>query len=229
MKVRLRSAALALTLTLGVGTAACGGGSTAAPRTTLPSGLQALSAQVPDSALNGVVDMVDLITLTCRDLPTDRSAAQATLVAAEQVGLVADDDRWLAATQTLTDGLAQHPSGQVCKAELAGWMAAALVPVTIPTSTPSTTTTPLVDQLTELAKLNLPTVSADTFRKVKPGMTLTEVRDLLGSSGSPFELSQIGPHRDELIRWPAKGQSFAAITIQFRDWRVLAATTSGDR
>lgn len=196
---------------------------------SLRNGLSGLVGDIPAPALEGVAGAVHLLTRTCPDLPTDRAAAAATLKAAQLVGLSANDDRWAAAGRSLTGGLASHEPNSACSGKLGSWLAAGLVPATIPGPVSSTTTAPLAQQAAELANVDIPKVSGVAFATIETGMSIADVRKICGSKGQTVASTKVGRHRNDLVKWPATGGLFVTVTVQFRDGRVLAATTTGTR
>lgn len=207
----------------------CGGASAPSAPLSLDDGLSALVNDVPAPALEGVAGAVHLLPRSCPDLRTDRAAAAAILKTAKLVGLSADDDRWAAAGRSLIEGLASHDPNVACTSELGAWLAEGLVPATIPIPPSSTTTAPLAQQAAELADVDIPQVSARAFAAIETGMTIAEVRKICGSKGQTVASTDVGRHRNDLVKWPATGGLFVSVTVQFRDGRVLAATTTGAR
>lgn len=196
---------------------------------SLGEGLSALVKNVPAPALEGVAGAVHLLPRSCPDLRTDRAAVEATLNAAKLVGLSADDDRWAAAGRSLTEGLASHDPTTACAGELGAWLADGLVPPTIPISAPSTTTEPLAQPPGVVSNAGTPKVSAQAFDRIETGMKIAAVRKICGAKGQTLSSTQVGRDRIDLVTWPASGGAAASITVQFRNGRVLAATTTGTR
>lgn len=104
-----------------------------------------------------------------------------------------------------------------------------MAPDTIPVTTAAPATVPLAEQAAELALGDAPPSSPEDFARLESGQSLETVRAILGSEGVVVRESTVGIHHDQLIRWPAQGELFATVRGQFRDGRLLAATTSGNR
>ena len=226
---RLLAATLVALSLAATATTSCSGTPPPGPPLSLSNGLSALVGAVPAPAVEEVAGAVHLLTRSCPDLPTDKAAVIATLKAAKLVGLSADDDRWPAAGRALTGGLASHDPNAACASQLGSWLADGLVPATIPGPASSTTTAPLAQQAAELAKVDIPKVSARAYRAIETGMTIANVRKICGSKGQTVASTHVGRHRNDLVKWPAAGGLFVTVTVQFRDGRVLAATTTGAR
>ncbi|CAN5706702.1 hypothetical protein BH10ACT1_BH10ACT1_36170 [soil metagenome] len=227
--IRGRAGAAVAALALVPLLVACGD-EPAPPAAPLPSPALAavLSPSVGPDALSSVTVAVRELSLRCSDLPSARSAAMATLRAGEQAGLARHDDRWSTGADQLIAGVAGVPKGEACTPRLAGWLAGTATVPTIPVEAPATTTT-LVVGIFDVMGPPIRPVALATYRKVRPGMSLAEVRRLFGSPGSRVDVSIIGQHRDERFEWPAAGGSFAAVTVQLRDGRVVVSTSTGRR
>lgn len=209
--------------------AGCSGTSAPSAPLSLGGGLSVLVGDVPAPALEGVAGAVHLLPRSCPDLRTDSSAAKATLKAAKLAGLSANDVRWAAAGRSLTEGLAIHDPNTACADQLEAWLAAGMVPATIPISASSTTTTPPAQAPVVVTNAGVPKVSAMAFGRIETGMTIAAVRKICGSKGQTVTSTDVGRDRNDLVTWPAIGGVTAAITVQFRNGRVLAATTTGAR
>ncbi len=193
---------------------------------TLSGGMAALTSAVPAASVQNVAGVVHLLASSCPDLSTDRAATAATIIAAQAVGLKPDDDRWGRASRALTSGIAGHNPKAACSPQMTLWLGAGLVPVTVPTSAPATTTIALDVAATRLADQKAAKVGSAQYRRVHPGMTPTEIRKIFGSVGQTLSKMKVGRHEDVLIRWPSEGNIFAGIIVQFRDGRSLAKVRS---
>ena len=193
---------------------------------TLSGGMASLTSAVPAASVQNVAGVVHLLASSCPDLSTDRAAAAATVIAAQAVGLKPDDDRWGLASRALTSGIAGHNPKTACAPQLSLWLGAGVMPVTVPSSAPATSTIPLDEAAAALAAQKAAKVGSAQYRRVHPGMTPTEVRKIFGSVGEILSKATVGRHEDVLIRWPAEGNTFAGIMVQFRDGRSLAKVRS---
>lgn len=172
---------------------------------------------------------VTFLVQRCADIDSPDAAASALSDAAPQVGLEPGDPRWARAARSLTAGVSGVTPGEPCRPELSRWLLPGLAPDTIPAPAAAPTTVPLAEQAAELALGDAPLSSPEDFARLEPGQSLETVRRILGSEGVVVRESTIGIHHDQLLRWPAQGAVFATVRGQFRDGRLLAVTTSGDR
>lgn len=196
---------------------------------TVPPASDPLASLVSKEDLGTLSTSVTFLLQRCGDIDSPAAAARALTEAASGVGLEPGDQRWGSAARSLVTGVSSVSPGEACRPELSGWLDAGLAPDTIPVPAPEPTIVPLAEYVTELASDDSPPSAPEDFARLETGQSLAEVRAILGSEGVLEEESTVGAHHNQLVRWPAQGEGFATVRVQFRDGRLLAATTSGDR
>lgn len=87
------------------------------------------------------------------------------------------------------------------------------------TSSPSTSDSPTTSTKTTSGKADL---TLDKYNKIKTGMTLKEVQDIIGASGEEMSSSEYGKYKTVSMKW--EGDNYKYIYGVFQNDKLLSKT-----